>query len=194
MKPKARGAYFEALATLLGRLQEKLRAGNPRALPVSMYVAGGAALYLLPGARVSEDVDASFSRPVLLGDDIEVAYRDADGRARTLYLDRNYNDTLGLLHEDAYDDAQPLAVPGVDPKVLEVRVLRPVDLAVCKLARFADQDREDIELLARQGQLEAAALRKRAEAAIGNYVGDAGPVRRSIDIACRVIEDARRRK
>jgi len=40
-----------------------------------MYIAGGAALHLLTGARVTEDIDASFSKRVLLNEDIEVSYR-----------------------------------------------------------------------------------------------------------------------
>jgi hypothetical protein len=32
--------------------------------------------------------------------------------------------------------------------ILEVRVMSPVDLAVSKLARFGDADRDDIEILA----------------------------------------------
>jgi hypothetical protein len=156
-----------------------------------MYIAGGAALHLLTGARVTEDIDATFSRRVLLADDLEVSYRDADGRARLMYLDRSYNDTLGLLHEDAYADSRPVDVPGVDKKVVDVRVLAPVDLAVTKLARFTDQDREDIRLLARERLVDPAAVRKRAEEALTAYVGDAGSVRTSIDIACRLIDAER---
>jgi hypothetical protein len=192
--PEGRGEYVAALAALLARLQEKLRAVPAGELPVRMYIAGGAALYLLTGARVSEDVDAVFSRRLLLGDDLEVSYQDADGRARVLYLDRNDDDTLGLLHQDAYDEARPVELPGVDPRILDVRVLAPVDLAVTKLARFADQDREDIERLAREGLLDGAEVRKRAAEALAGYVGDAGPVRHSIDIAARVVEDARRQR
>lgn len=194
MKPRARDAYFAALTEVLAKLQERLRRGNPRALPVTMYVAGGAALHLLTGARVSEDVDAAFSKRILLPDDIEVAYRDADGRARTLYLDRNYNDTLGLLHEDAYADAKPLSVPGIDPKVLEVRVLSPLDLAVTKLGRFGDQDRADIELLAAERLIDSPSVRKRAGEALGAYAGDLDSVRTSIEAACRVIDEARKRR
>lgn len=156
-----------------------------------MYIAGGAALHLLTGARVTEDIDATFSRRVLLNEDIEVSYRDPDGRARLMYLDRNYNDTLGLLHEDAYEDSQPVAIPGVDRKLMEVRVLSPVDLAVTKLARFTDQDREDIRLLAQKRLIDSGAVCKRAEEALGGYVGDAAPVRTSIDIACRLIDAER---
>lgn len=154
-----------------------------------MYIAGGAALHLLTGERVTEDIDATFSRKILLGEEIEVSYRDADGRARLMYLDRNYNDSLGLLHEDAYANSLPVVIPGTDPKLIEVRVLSPVDLAVSKLARFADQDRQDIELLARKGLLDADAVRDRAEEALQGYVGNPAPLRTSIDIACRLIAE-----
>jgi len=73
-------------------------------------------------------------------------------------------------------------------------VLSPVDLAVTKLSRFADQDREDIELLAKRGLIDSASVRKRAEEALGGYVGDVGSVRTSIDIACRLIESVRSSK
>jgi hypothetical protein len=193
MKPKikAQDAYLKAFAEVLARIQQALKGSRPDVFPIRMYIAGGAALHLLTGARVSEDVDAVFSKRVLLNQEIEVSYRDPDGRARLLYLDRNYNDTLGLLHEDAHKDAQPVAFAGIDRKLIDVRVLAPVDLAVSKLSRFADQDREDILLLAREGLIDPASLRKRAEQALAGYVCDLNSVRNSIDIACRLIESAR---
>ncbi len=187
-KIKAQDAYLNAFTEVLSRIQQTLKGSRPDVFPIRMYVAGGAALHLLTGARVSEDVDAVFSKRVLFNEEIEVSYRDPDGRARLLYLDRNYNDTQGLLHEDAHKDAQPVAFPGIDKKLIDVRVLSPLDLAVSKLSRFADQDREDILLLAREGLIASASLRKRAEQALAGYVGDLNPVRNSIDIACRLIE------
>ena len=195
MKPKikAHDAYLKAFTEVLSRIQQALKGARPDVFPIRMYVAGGAALHLLTGARVSEDVDAVFSKRVLLNEEIEVSYRDPDGRARLLYLDRNYNDTLGLLHEDAHKDAQPFAFPGIDRKLIDVRVLAPIDLAVSKLSRFADQDREDILLLAREGLIDSASLRRRAEEALTGYVGDLNSVRNSIAIACRLIESAQPR-
>ena len=130
-----------------------------------------------------------FSRP----DNLEVAYRDADGAARLLYFDHNYNDSLALMHEDAYDDSQPLALPGVDPGVLDVRLLSPLDLAVSKLGRFAGHDRDDIAALARHGLIEAVSLRQRAQAALTAYVGDTARVQNTIDIACRIVDNTRPR-
>lgn len=189
-KIKAQDAYLKAFAEVLSRIQQTLKGSRADVFPVRMYVAGGAALHLLTGARVSEDVDAVFSKRVLLNEEIEVSYRDADGRARLLYLDRNYNDTLGLLHENAHKDARPVAIPGIDNKLIDVRVLAPVDLAVSKLSRFSDQDRDDVLLLAKEGLIDPASLRKRAEQALGGYVGDLNSVRTSIDVACRLIESA----
>lgn len=192
MKPDRRVSkeYLEALAQIVGRIARSLEGARPDALPVRMFVAGGAALYLHTGARVSEDIDAAFSRRLALADDLSVSYRDADGQARILYLDRNYNDTLGLLHEDAYEDADPLAVPGVDARLIDVRVLSALDVAVSKLSRFSDQDRRDIEQLASGGRIESKALRRRAEDALADYVGDIETVKGTIDIACRLVDAA----
>jgi len=67
-----------------------------------------------------------------------------------------------------------------------------VPIAVSKLARFADIDREDILELARNRLITARSLRGRAEAALPYYVGNLIPVRTSIDIACRDIESLER--
>jgi hypothetical protein len=187
-KIKAQIEYLNAFAEIVSRIQQALKGSRPDVFPIRMYVAGGAALHLLTGARVSADVDAVFSKRVLFNEEIEVSYRDPDGRARLLYLDRSYNGTLGLLHQDARDDSRPIDIPGIDKKLIDVRLLSPIDLAVSKLSRFADQDREDILLLAREGLIDSASLRKRAEDALGGYVGDLNSVRNSIDIACRLIE------
>jgi len=180
--------YRAAFESLLRRIQRHLARIPPAALPIRMFIAGGAALHIHTGSRVTMDVDATFSRRVLFADDLSVSWRDATGRARALYLDRNYNDTLGLIHEDAYDDAVPLDIEGVDPSILEAYVLTPLDLAVSKISRFSEQDRGDIETLARAGLIEAGALRKRAVEAVGGSVGDLRAVKLSIELACAIVE------
>jgi len=194
IEPAVHDEYQRAFNEVVSRVQEQLKSSRPGALPIRMYIAGGAALHLLTGERVTEDIDATFSARVLFREEIEVSYRDPDGRARLMYLDRNYNDTLGLLHEHAYDDSKPVTIAGIDNNLVEVRVLTPVDLAVSKLARFTDQDRKDIELLARKKLVDATSVRKRAEEALQGHVGDATAVRTSIDIACRLIDSVHHRK
>lgn len=185
---KAHPAYFEAFAKLLARIDKSLkRYSGP---PIRVYVAGGAALHLYTGARFSNDIDASIQARIALPADLTVAYEGPDGRPRTLYFDTQYNESFALLHEDVHEDSIPIEVPGVDPARLDVRLFAPIDLAVSKLSRFEEHDREDIAALAKAGLVDAPALRKRAEEALPDYVGDVERVKTSIKLACRMISTA----
>lgn len=188
---RADPAYVEAFRTLAARLA---RSANATAkAPVTMYLAGGAAMHFYTGSRMTDDVDAVFDRRILVPADAAVIYRDAEGKARSVYFDVNYNESFALLHEDAHDDAWHLALDGVD--AVRVRVLQPVDLAVSKLARFSAIDRGDIMQLARDDLITSATLRQRAEQALPGYVGNMLSVRTSIMLACRDIDTlARNRK
>ena len=189
---RADPAYWRAFAELMSRIEATL--GNYKGPAVRVYVAGGAASHIYTGSRLSADVDATLGRRLLLPDDLQVMYRTEDGKHRTLYFDRQYNDTLGLMHEDAHEDSVPIDVPGVNRKRLDVRVLSPVDLAVSKLARYADPDQKDIKALARAGLLDSRELRRRAEEALAGYIGRVKDVGISIDQACRMVDEIVRPK
>lgn len=159
--------------------------------PLRMYVAGGAAVHFYTGARISEDIDATFSRRILPGDHLEVSYTDGAGSPRLLYFDTQYNETFALVHPDAHDDSIALDLPGLAREPVDVRLFSPLDLAVSKLARFAEHDQDDIRALARAGLLRAAGLRRRAGEALGDYVGDARRIGTSIRLACEIVGNAR---
>lgn len=190
--PGARKEYVDAFREIVARIARTLSTAS-RQGPVRMYVAGGAAMHLYTGERVSEDIDAVFSRRIALPEDLEVAYRDSDGAARLLYFDRQYNDTLGLLHDRAHEDAVLISLDGIDPHVIEVRLLSALDLAVSKIGRLSDTDRNDIAALVRRGLVKPEQLRRRAEEAAAAYVGDLALLRNSIDIAVRIAEDSEHR-
>jgi Nucleotidyltransferase of unknown function (DUF6036) len=190
--PSVRAEYVDAFSKLAARIAHALENVPKARLPVKMYVAGGAALHFYTGERVSRDIDAVFSHRIALPEDLEIAYRDADGAARLLYFDRQYNDTLSLMHEDAHDDALALTLDGVDAMILDVRLLTPLDLAVSKLSRFSGQDRSDIASLARLRHIGSAELRHRSNEALAGYVGSLERVQGAIDLACRIIEDIER--
>jgi hypothetical protein len=193
LESRARREYVDAFLEIARRISESLKGLPKKALPIQMYVAGGAALHFYTGERVTQDVDAAFSKRIALPDKLEVSYRDADGAAQLLYLDRQYSDTLALIHEDAYRDSEPLALPGLQPEILDVRLLTPTDLAVSKISRLASQDRDDIAALARRGLVCSASLRMRAEEAVGNFVGDTTRLRGNIETACRIVSDVESR-
>src|SRR5271165_5169116 len=195
MRPerRARAEFVEAFSELAVRIAAALKHVPAALLPIKMFVAGGAALHFYTGERVSRDIDAVFSHRLALPEDLEVSYQDADGAARLLYFDRQYNDTLSLMHEDAQDDSLPLPLEGVDSNLLDVRLLTPLDLAVSKMSRLSEQDRADIASLARHQLLRSSDLRRRAQEALGGYVGDVERVGGSIELACRIVEDMERR-
>jgi hypothetical protein len=191
MRPdrNARPEYLAAFSEVINRIAKPLATLPKRMLPIRMYVAGGAALHMYTGERVSRDIDASFSHRIALPENLEVAYRDADGAARLLYFDRQYNDMLGLMHEDAQDDSVPLTLEGVDANILEVRLLSALDLAVSKLGRFSSQDRDDIASLARRTLISSTKLRRRAQEALTGYVGDTTRLQGSIEMAVNIVAD-----
>lgn len=191
--PAARPEYVAAFSEIAARIAKPLSELPKRLLPVKMYVAGGAALHFYIGERTSKDIDAVFSHRIVLPEDLEVTYRDADGAARLLYFDRQYNDSFALMHEDAHEDSVPLTLKGIDAGVLDIRLLAALDLAVSKISRFSSQDRDDIIALAKHGLLRSAPLRRRAELAAGAYVGNLDVLRASIELACRIVKDVEKR-
>ena len=188
---RASPQYLAAFRLIVERIERSLKhSGATLPEPVKMFVAGGAAMHFYTGARISEDIDATFSRRLLLPPELDVSYRDADGTPRLLYFDRQYNDTFGLIHENADRDSRPLHLAGIDPAVIDVRLFTPVDLAVSKLARFEAVDQEDIRRLAGAGLLDVDEFRERAQQALGGYVGLRDRVQLSIELACRIVAEA----
>jgi hypothetical protein len=181
---RADPAYVEAFTSLVRRLVRSARV-NPKE-PIDIFIAGGAAMHFYTGARMTDDVDAVFSKKLLVPADLAVIYRDSEGKARSVFFDANYNESFALLHQDAHRDAARLRLGEIDGA--RIFVLQPVDLAVSKLARFAEIDRNDIRRLAEDGLITADELRKRAESALPDYVGNPDSVRASIDLACRDVE------
>jgi len=129
--------YVDAVARLFKRIEPLLEGVDDKLLPLGVYIAGGAAAFFHAGSQASRDIDASFSLRVQLPDDLEETYIDRDGSPASVYLDPRYNDTLGPLHEDALQDAEPLELPGIDRHKLDIRVLAPVDLAISMIAMMS---------------------------------------------------------
>jgi hypothetical protein len=189
VKPRADldPGYVDALGRLFKRIERLLDGIDRKLLPLRAYVAGGAAALLHTGVRPSRDLDASFSLRIHLPADLEETYTDRDGNPASVYLDANYNDTLGPAHADALADAEPLELAGVDARKLDVRVLAPMDLAISKLGRFGDHDRDDVATMARAGLLDAGKFERRAKEALKYYVGHPAAPRANLRDAVALI-------
>ena len=181
-------ALAGGLRDLLRQLEERLSLRDP----VNVYLAGGMAVHLYTADRVTSDVDAEFGARVHLPHDLMVEVALEDGTWQLVYLDTNYNPSFALMHEDYQDDAIPVDF-GMDR--IRVHVLSPVDLAVSKIARLADNDKEDIAALVRLGLTGADEIERRATSALAGYVGGQAMLlpnlRDAVDLA-RQIEAAQR--
>jgi hypothetical protein len=135
---------------------------------LKVFLAGGMAVHLYAASRVTTDVDAEFESRVFIPSDLIVDVTLEDGRRESLYFDTNYNASFALMHKDYLDDAIPLDL-GVEQ--IRLHVLSPLDLAVSKIARFADNDKEDIAELVRLGLTSADEIEQRATVALTGYVG-----------------------
>jgi hypothetical protein len=157
-------ALAVGLRELLKQLEERLALSGP----VNVYLAGGMAVHLYTASRVTTDVDAEFGGRVHLPNDLMVEVALEDGTKQAVYLDTNYNPSFALMHEDYPEASIPVAL-GLDK--IHLRVLSPTDLAVSKIARFADNDKEDIAVLVRLGLTTADEILQRATDALVGYIG-----------------------
>lgn len=176
-----------ALARGLRELLEQLEGQLNLKAPLQVYLAGGMAVHLYTGQRVTGDVDAEFAGRVILPQDLAVVVTLEDGEEQVVYLDTNYNPTFALMHEDYQTDSRPLYL-GLGQ--IRVNVLSPVDLAVSKIARLADNDREDICTLVSLGLTNADAIEARANEAIGGYVGGMEMLKANLRDAVKIAREA----
>lgn len=177
-----RTALAEGLRELFKQLEQRLSLRQP----VNVYLAGGMAVHLYTANRVTTDVDAEFAGRVYLPKDLMVEVKLEDGTPQVVYLDTNYNSTFALMHEDYMDDSIPLDL-GVTH--IHVHVLSPVDLAVSKIARFAENDKEDIAALVRLGLTSADAIEQRATSALAGYVGGEDMLKLNLSDAVRLARE-----
>ncbi len=176
-----------ALREMADRMDASLRASGFAGPALRMFVAGGIAVNYHCGTRYTEDVDASFSQRFVLPRELTINYRRADGTAAFIYFDHNYNTSFALLHEDFEENTLEWPGIGNEGRFVQLRVLAPLDLAVSKLARFSEQDREDIVALAREKHFSAGQLRRHVAEALQNYIGDKRPLSISLDLVCAEI-------
>lgn len=154
--------------------QDVVRAGAAPGV-IRAYIFGGCAVHIHTNSRGSNDIDVEFNstrwlnRQEVIVTKPAVEY-EAGGRTMRLVLDQNFTTMLGPLHEDYQEDAIPLQRDEA-ASPLWIYVVTPEDLAVSKLGRFGDGDREDILTLLRMRKMTVESFTKRAKEAISLLCG-----------------------
>ncbi|WP_305906288.1 DUF6036 family nucleotidyltransferase (plasmid) [Methylomarinum sp. Ch1-1] len=185
MKLHTETSFAKAIQEIFTRISEMIPDEFNKS--VHAIVAGGAAVHFYTGARTSHDLDAEFTHRIILPQDLVVIYQDEqDQQEKELVFDVNYTPVLGLIHEDYIQDAVYVYSPGENKK-LKIYVLSPVDLAVSKLSRYSDNDKADIEALAKEKLFTAEELKQRAEHALTGYIGATNMVLMNIQDAVKRV-------
>lgn len=144
------------------------------------------AVHLYTANRVTTDVDAEFGARIYLPNDLMVEVTLEDGTPQVIFLDTNYNSTFALMHEDYLDNA---IFVDFGLENIRVHVLSPVDLAISKIARFADNDKEDIRALARLKLIHSEQIDERARSAMAGYIGGQAMLELNLKEAVMLIRE-----
>ncbi|RDL42752.1 hypothetical protein DN730_18200 [Marinomonas piezotolerans] len=138
----------QALLELFNEVAEIALEQVPELTPHSIkaYVLGGCAVHIYTNARGSNDVDAELEASKLINTNqvlLElppIPYNDPNLGETMLVLDKNFNTSFPSLHPDYQENAILLQ----SNNVVDVYLLSAVDVAVSKLARYGQQDYDDI--------------------------------------------------
>ena len=171
---------------LIEHLSELARRLGQLAEPVQAWLAGGFAVHYYTRHRVSRDVDIKWSHRILIPPDMQAFEIDMPGSAagtQIVVMDGGFADVFGSFPPEWEERSQE--VHRFDNMVLHV--IDPVDLAVSKVARFSERDREDIRELAERGLIDPDTFAKRADAALDYYIGDLTFVRHNLADAREII-------
>ncbi len=171
---------------LVEHLAELDRRLGQLAEPVRAWLAGGFAVHYYTRHRVSRDVDIKWSHRILIPPDMQVFEIDMPGSAAGAHIvvvDGSFVDVFRSFPPDWEERSQE--VHRFDNMVLHV--IDPVDLAVSKVARFSERDREDIRALAEHGLIDPGTFAKRADEALDYYIGDLTFVRHNLADASEII-------
>lgn len=155
-----------------------------------VIVFGGCAVHIHTQSRGSADIDAEVASHGL-ADKSEVigilsgepySFFDEEGVSQLLEFDTSFNTTLAPLHEDYVDRVTRLKTQSSSP-FIEVFVASPIDVAISKLGRFAENDQADIQALLKLPLVDVLDFERLAKEAIDYYVGEKSRVQGSLKIA-----------
>lgn len=91
----AQTRLVEGMRTLFKQLEHRLSLRRP----LNVYLAGGMAVHIYTGVRVTTDVDAEFGGRIYLPNDLMVEVTLEDESKTVIYFDTNYNSSFALMRQ-----------------------------------------------------------------------------------------------
>ena len=165
-------------AELINHLSELSRRLGPLAEPLQAWIAGDFALHYYTQHRILLPPDMHV---------FEINVPGSEAGKQVVVMDGNFNDVLGSFPPDWEKRSHEVQRIGS----MLLHVIDPVDLAVSKVARFSERDREDIRALAGLGPVDPEDFAGRGKEALDYYVGDLTFVRNNLADAGEIIRSPR---
>lgn len=146
-------------------------------LTINCYLAGGAACNLLYGGRITGDLDFELDKRVHI--DSELSFENEE---LSLFLDMQYNPTLGLIHENYIEDAIPIDFLKKDKNKLKIKpyIFSPIDLIMSKLSRWSDNDKDDVRNIIIAALPNKQELFDKINESLSGYIGEPSRIRWNI--------------
>lgn len=169
--------HIQRISERTGRLRE----------PVHAYLAGGMAVNFHTGSRMSRNVEIMWSHRLAVPQDLqifEVVDPNDPSDIQIVSMDGGVGDHLGSFHSDWKRDAEEVDCFGD----VVLHVISAIDLAVSKIGRFSERDREDITELASQGLISSKQLEIRGTEAIDCFIGDNRFMRLTLGDAIEIVK------
>jgi hypothetical protein len=157
--------------------------------PVELHCLGGFVVTVLHGLpRPTADIDVLSVVPgAALGDLIELAGESSPlHRKHGVYLDI----VTVVTCPDGYEGRLVEFLPGTWNR-LRLFALDPYDLALAKLERNLQRDRDDVLHLARAARLDVDVLRNRYETELRPYLGRPGREDLTLNLWIEMIQESR---
>jgi hypothetical protein len=153
---------------------------------LKFIVAGGMAVHIYTGDRITYDVDAEFHHKLLIPENIMVNFSFDGKKFNKLYFNYRYTTTLSLMHPDYIENSVPLDV-GINN--FNVSILSPIDLIVSKIARLQPVDISDISKLINKFNISSKELELHIEESLIYYPIQADFIKHNIRNVLEIAQD-----
>lgn len=148
--------------------------------PLKITLVGGAAIWFYCENNNYNEVNAIFSQKILLPQISIPLYNNKE-----LTWGVQYSNSIRLLHDYAEDDT--IFIANIKNKI-NLSILNPIDLAVTKIDRYSEDDKNDIINLSKKGLIEDSILERRVKEALSYYVGNTRILNANLKFALESIK------
>lgn len=135
-------------------------------LDINCYIAGGAAVNLFIGGRMTGDIDFTIDKRIPLK---EINLKNDKF---SIFIDPKFNPQLGLIHDEYIENSIEIDFFKKEKNKINLKafVFSPTDLVISKLTRWSETDKKDVKKLIVSGLVNKNTLKNKIDEALAGYI------------------------